>query len=173
MRRTDREIRDFDELTAIIARCDVCRLAFNDDEVPYILPLNFGEAVEDGLLRLYFHGAAEGRKYELLRRNPQVAFACDCGHRLVTDAARGYCTMEYESVIGRGRLELVPESEKEHGLSVLMAHYDRTLEWSRAARRAHLRNAADRDGDDRQAAGRRKAAAERMNSAAPQKEEPT
>ena len=90
-------------------------------------------AVEDGLLRLYFHGAAEGRKYELLRRNPQVAFACDCGHRLVTDAARGYCTMEYESVIGRGRLELVPESEKEHGLSVLMAHYDRTLEWSRAA----------------------------------------
>ena len=41
--------------------------------------------------------------------------------------------MEYESVIGRGRLELVPESEKEHGLSVLMAHYDRTLEWSRAA----------------------------------------
>ena len=133
MRRTDREIRDFDELTAIIARCDVCRLAFNDDEVPYILPLNFGEAVEDGLLRLYFHGAAEGRKYELLRRNPQVAFACDCGHRLVTDAARGYCTMEYESVIGRGRLELVPESEKEHGLSVLMAHYDRTLEWIRAA----------------------------------------
>ena len=103
MRRTDREIRDFDELTAIIARCDVCRLAFNDDEVPYILPLNFGEAVEDGLLRLYFHGAAEGRKYELLRRNPQVAFACDCGQMCIRDsccsAARRACISFLEPAV--------------------------------------------------------------------------
>ena len=62
MRRADREIRDYGELLAVIARCDVCRLAFNDEEVPYILPLNFGEAVEDGALRLYFHGALEGKK---------------------------------------------------------------------------------------------------------------
>ena len=133
MRRADREIRDYGELLAVIARCDVCRLAFNDEEVPYILPLNFGEAVEDGALRLYFHGALEGKKYELLRRNPNVAFECDCGHQLVTDASRGYCTMEYESVIGRGVLEIVPDAEKEHGLTVLMAHYDRVFPWSREA----------------------------------------
>lgn len=31
--------------------------------------------------------------------------------------------MKYESVIGHGRIEIVPESEKEHALSVLMAQY--------------------------------------------------
>ncbi len=41
--------------------------------------------------------------------------------------------MEYESVIGRGVLEIVPDAEKEHGLTVLMAHYDRVFPWSREA----------------------------------------
>ena len=51
MRRADREITDFDELIAVMRGCDVCRLALHDEPYPYILPLNFGEAVEDGLLR--------------------------------------------------------------------------------------------------------------------------
>ena len=42
MRRKDREITDFDEIVSIIKRCDVCRLALNDEEFPYIVPLNFG-----------------------------------------------------------------------------------------------------------------------------------
>ena len=60
MRRSDREIIDEQELLQVISECDVCRLALNDEEVPYILPLNFGEEVSDGRLYLYFHGAAEG-----------------------------------------------------------------------------------------------------------------
>ncbi len=60
MRRSDREITDEQELLQVISECDVCRLALNDEEVPYILPLNFGEEVSGGRLYLYFHGAAEG-----------------------------------------------------------------------------------------------------------------
>ena len=45
MRRSDREITDEQELLHVISECDVCRLALNDEEVPYILPLNFGEEV--------------------------------------------------------------------------------------------------------------------------------
>ena len=45
MRRSDREITDEQELLQVISECDVCRLALNDEEVPYILPLNFGEEV--------------------------------------------------------------------------------------------------------------------------------
>lgn len=51
MRRSDREITDEQELLQVISECDVCRLALNDEEVPYILPLNFGEEVSGG--RLY------------------------------------------------------------------------------------------------------------------------
>lgn len=42
MRRKDREITDFDEMIKIIEKCDTCRLALNDEEYPYIVPLNFG-----------------------------------------------------------------------------------------------------------------------------------
>ena len=42
MRRHDREITDKNEILEIMDRCDVCRLAFNDGDYPYILPLNFG-----------------------------------------------------------------------------------------------------------------------------------
>lgn len=31
MRRSDREIKDFDEIIEVINKCDVCRLAINDE----------------------------------------------------------------------------------------------------------------------------------------------
>ena len=42
MRRKDREITDFNEMLEIMKKCDVCRIALNDEEFPYIVPLNFG-----------------------------------------------------------------------------------------------------------------------------------
>lgn len=39
MRRNDREITEFSEMTDVMKRCDVCRLALNDEEdYPYLLP---------------------------------------------------------------------------------------------------------------------------------------
>lgn len=123
MRRKDREVTDWEELIEIIRKCDVCRLAIQDEPVPYILPLNFGLEVVEGKALLYFHGAREGRKYELLAQNNRVAFEFDCAHRLVLLEEEKNCTMEYESVIGSGTVEEVPEAEKEHGLAVLMGQY--------------------------------------------------
>ena len=48
MRRYDREITDKNEILEIMSRCDVCRLAFNDGDYPYILPLNFGIGEKEG-----------------------------------------------------------------------------------------------------------------------------
>ncbi len=124
MRRADREITDFDELVQIMEKCDVCRLAFNDREgYPYILPLNFGVKVEGGKVTLYFHGANEGKKYELLREDDRVSFEMDCVHELVSDRDCAHCTMKYESVIGRGRLAIVPDAEKMEALTVMTDHY--------------------------------------------------
>ena len=46
MRRSDREITDFQELITVMRGCDVCRLALHDQPYPYILPLNFGLEVD-------------------------------------------------------------------------------------------------------------------------------
>ena len=66
-----------------------------------------------------------GTKYDRMEQDPRATFEMDCGHMLCTDEAHGMCTMAYESVIGRGRLEPVPEAEREAALQCLMAHYGR------------------------------------------------
>lgn len=123
MRRSDREIKEFDEIVEVIKRCDVCRIALNDGGYPYIVPLNFGMKAEDGQIILYFHGAGEGKKFELIEQDNRAGFEMDCSHRLVADADGCSCTMKYESVVGRGRIEIVPEEEKVKALSVLMGQY--------------------------------------------------
>ena len=58
MRRNDREITEFSEMTDVMKRCDVCRLALNDEDgYPYLLPLNFG--MESGR---YWDGAVGQKK---------------------------------------------------------------------------------------------------------------
>lgn len=124
MRRSDREVTEFDSIVSIMKKCDVCRLALNGDGYPYILPLNFGIKISDGeKVELYFHGAFEGTKYELISKDPRAGFEMDCGHRLVTDPVSGSCTMEYQSVVGTGRLQILSEDEKYDALCVLMSHY--------------------------------------------------
>lgn len=133
MRRSDREIKDFRDILAVMEKCDVCRLALNDEGYPYILPLNFGMDVSGEKITLYFHGAKEGRKYELIRKDNRASFEMDCSHRLVTDEAQGNCTMEYESVVGRGLVEILPEEETYRALCILMGHYHQeTFRFNRA-----------------------------------------
>lgn len=123
MRRKDREIRVFSELVEVMEKCDVCRIALNDDGYPYILPLNFGMKTEGEQITLYFHGAGEGRKYELIRRDNRASFEMDCAHKLVADREACRCTMGYESVVGRGRIEIVSDEEKQEALRALMKQY--------------------------------------------------
>lgn len=123
MRRSDREVKGFAEITAIMQKCDVCRIALNNGDYPYILPLNFGLKITGERVELYFHGAEEGTKYDLIAKDPRAGFEMDCAHRLVSDSESGSCTMEYMSVVGRGRIEILPESEKREALGILMSHY--------------------------------------------------
>lgn len=123
MRRSDREITAFEEIVDIIEKCDVCRLALNDEEYPYILPLNFGMQVEGEEITLYFHGANHGTKYEIMKKDSRASFEMDCMHKLVMDEETGNCTMEYKSVVGHGQIEIVPEEEKYDALCILMRHY--------------------------------------------------
>ena len=69
MRRKGREVTDLSEIIEIMKNCDVCRLALNDDGFPYILPLNFGMAVNGDKITLYFHSALDGYKVGLIRKD--------------------------------------------------------------------------------------------------------
>ena len=123
MRRADREVTEIDEMITIMKKCDVCRIALHDKDYPYILPLNFGLSVKDDAVELYFHGAMDGMKYDLIRQDNRACFEMDCSHRLVTETERGSCTMEYESVIGQGHIEMISDEQKYEALCILMKHY--------------------------------------------------
>ena len=123
MRQENREIKEFNEIIEVMKSCDVCRLALNDGGYPYILPLNFGIEVVDGKLNLYFHSALEGHKVDLIKKDNRASFEMDCRHQLQYFEEKGYCTMSYESVIGRGRIRILDEEEKMDALMKLMDHY--------------------------------------------------
>lgn len=47
----------------------------------------------------------------------------DHAHQLVLNDEKMSCTMEYESVTGKGFIEIVSEDKKIKGLKILMKHY--------------------------------------------------
>lgn len=91
--------------------------------VPYIVPLNFGLSEENGVVRLHFHSALEGKKLRLIAHDARAAFEMDTNHRLEYFADKGYCTYAYESVMGKGRIKILSDEEKFDSLSILMNHY--------------------------------------------------
>jgi nitroimidazol reductase NimA-like FMN-containing flavoprotein (pyridoxamine 5'-phosphate oxidase superfamily) len=123
MRRRDREVSDYNEIFEIIKKCDVCRIAFFDEKYPYIIPMNFGAVLKENTFRLFFHSATAGTKLELLKKNPFVAFEMDCSHRLLLGEKACDSTMEYESVIGSGLIEVVDGDAKYDAMSLIMAQY--------------------------------------------------
>ncbi len=123
MRRRDREITDFNEIIDIIKKCDVCRIALNDNDFPYIVPLNFGLEVREKQVFFYFHAAMKGKKLDLIAEDNRATFEMDCGHNLILYEDRMSCTMGYESVIGHGTMEMVAEEDKYEALKILMRQY--------------------------------------------------
>lgn len=126
MRKSDREIKSKEEIIDIIKRCDVIRLAFNNGDYPYILPLNFGFEVKNDIVIFYLHSALEGTKVDIMKKDNRASFEMDTKHELQYYEEKGYCTMSYESIIGRGRIRILPEDEKMNALKKLMGHYHKS-----------------------------------------------
>ncbi|MCI8510880.1 MAG: pyridoxamine 5'-phosphate oxidase family protein [Lachnospiraceae bacterium] len=126
MRRKDRELTDMDEIMKIVRRENICCVAFHDEPCPYVVPMNYGAQLEGGRLVLYFHGAAEGTKLELLMKNPHASFTIVSGAKTKLTAEPACKSSEqFESVCGSGRAEIVSPEEKRQGLLVLMNHMGR------------------------------------------------
>ncbi|MCL2112141.1 MAG: pyridoxamine 5'-phosphate oxidase family protein [Clostridiales bacterium] len=124
MRRSDREIRDRQEIFDVLERCDVIRLGINTADYPYVVPMNFGMEADGDSLTIWLHCAREGLKLDNIKSDHRVGFEADCSHRLVVHEEASRFTMEYESVMGRGDVHVCHDAdEKRRGLAALMRHY--------------------------------------------------
>jgi nitroimidazol reductase NimA-like FMN-containing flavoprotein (pyridoxamine 5'-phosphate oxidase superfamily) len=123
MRRSEKEITDKKEIEQVIESADVCRVAFADNNVPYIVAMNFGYS-RSGSPVLYFHCAYEGKKIDLIKKNNYVCFAMDTDHELYGGSRACDFGMRYRSVVGWGRISIVSgENDKIKGLDHIMSHY--------------------------------------------------
>ncbi len=126
MRRRDREIHDPDEMEHILQNGRICRLGLCENNVPYIVPMNYGYA--EGTL--YFHSAKSGRKLTIIKQNSYACFEIEVGTEIIDNTQACNWGMRFKSVIGYGTLEEVQgSSEKAAGLAVLMKHYSGKTGW--------------------------------------------
>ncbi len=123
MRRNDREVQDFAKKIEILEKCDSVSLALIDGDFPYVLPMNFGYEIVDEKLVLYFHGAKDGHKYEVMEKNPNAGFCASCEHSFTEGKVDCASSFLYASVCGQGKISIVEGDEALHALSCIMNHY--------------------------------------------------
>ncbi len=123
MRRKDREITDKNIIDEILRKSEICRVAFFDDEFPYVVPLNYGYSQN----ALYFHTATKGKKLNLIAKNNKVAFVIEYFSEILKYQQSCDWTTRYRSLMGVGTIEVITDFEvKKKGLDILMTHYGKT-----------------------------------------------
>ncbi|XOB66085.1 pyridoxamine 5'-phosphate oxidase family protein [Deferribacteres bacterium DY0037] len=120
MRRSEKLISDQTEINALLAKGEIIRVAMVDEGKPYLVPMSYG--FKDGAI--YLHCAKEGRKVDILRRNPNVCFEVSAGTSLVAKEQACGWTYHFKSVIGSGKVVFLEETaDKVSGLSAIMEQY--------------------------------------------------
>lgn len=120
MRRTEREIKNKKEIEDILNRASVCRLGLSINDIPYIVPLNYGYKENS----LFFHCAKEGKKIDILKQNNNICFEIDIDSDIKKADSPCKWSAHYKSIIGFGKAYLIEDrEEKIKGLNVIMAHY--------------------------------------------------
>lgn len=122
MRRADREVTDYQQIKSIIEQAKVVHIGMIDNDRPYVVPMQYGFVFADGTLTLYVHCAKEGRKLDILKKNPCVFIELETNVAIVSggDIPCKYGS-EYASVMGDGTAVVVEDAaEKIFGLQLMM-----------------------------------------------------
>ena len=111
---TKREFRITDEnqIRHILDTAKVLHLGLAVENEPYVVPMNYGYAMEDGKLVLYLHSAVQGKKLDMMRENPRVFFELDCDLSPFEGEKPCQYGLVYSSVMGRGTASIVEDVEE-------------------------------------------------------------
>jgi nitroimidazol reductase NimA-like FMN-containing flavoprotein (pyridoxamine 5'-phosphate oxidase superfamily) len=106
---------DTEFMHAVLRDAQEIYIAMNAEDAPYVLPVN--HVFHEGCI--YFHCAVEGRKLDLLRADPRIAFST------AVDIAVDGTTTRYRSVCGTGVAEIITDNVelKNEILQVIAARF--------------------------------------------------
>jgi hypothetical protein len=126
MIRKDKEITDFKLICEIISANNICRIALSENNIPYIVPVNYGFNGKS----LFIHSAKYGKKIDIIKNNPSICFEVSDSIRvLLSENPCGSGTM-YRSVIGFGKItEITDNDNKIKCLNIIMKHHTGKESW--------------------------------------------
>jgi len=145
MRRREKEIQNREVLEELLRSAPVCRIGLApvpDSEgeerphadslyagYPLVVPVHFVHAGG----RIYIHSARQGRKIEMLRRNPKVCVEIDEFHGLKPAQKACEYGTRFRSLIALGRARIVEDAgDKRRALQLLMEKYSgRSFDFSK------------------------------------------
>lgn len=111
------------DILDIIQNCDVCYVSMVDqDNKPYVIPMNFG-FVDNTIL---LHSSKQGKKIEILKNQPEVCIVFSTDHQLRWQNEDVACSwsMKYRSVLAYGKVEFIDTiAEKESIFRQFMKNY--------------------------------------------------
>ena len=98
-------IENRSEIEQIIKACKTCYVAMSENNHPFVLPMNF--ALDGDCVIL--HSAPNGRMWETLKKNAQVAINWTLGEDLAWQDVRVGCSyrVKSKSVVVEGKVEFV------------------------------------------------------------------
>ena len=106
MRRIKQQIGDSECIAVLKAETRGVLSLVGDNGYPYAVPMNHWYCEEDG--KLYFHGAREGQKIDLIKENNKVCYTVyDKGY-----SKDGEWSLNVKSVIILGEITPVTDGEK-------------------------------------------------------------
>jgi nitroimidazol reductase NimA-like FMN-containing flavoprotein (pyridoxamine 5'-phosphate oxidase superfamily) len=115
-------IHNRNEIDDILKQCKTCFVAMSDNNVPYLLPMNFAM---DGD-RVILHSAQSGRMWETIKKNPKVCISWTLGEELAWQDVQVGCSyrVKSKSVMAEGTAEIVEDmEEKERIIKQFMTQY--------------------------------------------------
>ena len=117
------EIKDKNIINDILVNAEYGTLALCEDNIPYSVPVNFVNIEEN----IYFHGSQNGRKAEMMSKNPLCSFSVVEPYSLIQSyfsSLEGLAcpaTHFFRSVSIQGKIEIVSDyDEKVLALELLM-----------------------------------------------------
>ena len=120
MRRSEREVADKSTIEEILSKSSICRLGFAFENIPYIVPVNYGYREN----KIYIHSAPTGEKIELIKKCSTVCFEIELESEVLKYDIACKWTTRYRSIIGYGTIKIITDpEEKTHGMDIIMAQH--------------------------------------------------
>jgi nitroimidazol reductase NimA-like FMN-containing flavoprotein (pyridoxamine 5'-phosphate oxidase superfamily) len=120
MRRKDKQITDGAEIESIINKAKICQIALSDNNDPYVFPVCFGYKDRT----IFFHSAPEGKKIDLINKNPKVCFQIHTDTNLLSAEKGCDWSIRFRSVTGFGKAEFIDGIEaKIRAIQIILKQY--------------------------------------------------